>query len=103
MVMPVQIWYTLLIFATLCTAYSLTVRDINNYTDAIAGILGTIFWLLAGLSLLVGVQAEDMVYSSGSIMWIFIAIGVIVTIITIVKILDLTSKRDNVQMGRIRL
>lgn len=103
MVMPVQIWYALIGFATLCTIYSLTVRDQNNYTDAITGVLAVIFWLLSGLSLLTGVQAEDMVYSSGSIMWIFIAIAVIVAIITIVKILDLTATRDHVSVGRIRL
>lgn len=105
--MPVQVWLVLLTLAGLCTIYSLTVRDSNNYTDAITGMLAVIFWNLSGLSLLAGVQAEDMVYSSGAIMWIFIAIGVIVAIITIVKILDIVAERNNrgnhVQMGQIRL
>ena len=83
------------------------IRDKNNYTDAITGVLAVIFWLLSGLSLLIGVQAEDMVYSSGSMMWVFIAIGVIVAIITIVKILDIANERKSrgthVQMGQIRL
>lgn len=79
----------------------------NNYTDAIAGFIAVIFWILSGLSLLGGIQAEDMVYSSSSIMWIFIALGVIVAIITIVKILDIIAERDSssnhVQFGRIGL
>lgn len=107
MVMPYQVWLALLTFAGLCTIYSLTVRDNNNYTDAITGVIAVIFWLLSGISLLSGVQAEDMMYSSSSIMWIFIAIGVIVAIITIVKILDIVAARNNsgnhVQMGQIRL
>lgn len=107
MVMPYQVWLVMLTLAGLCTLYSLTVRDMNNYTDAITGVLATIFWLLSGLSLLSGVQAEDMMYSSSSIMWIFIAIGIIVAIMTIVKILDIVSERNDrgnhVQMGQIRL
>lgn len=107
MTMPVQVWLVLLTLAGLCTLYSLTVRDKNNYTDAITGVLAVIFWILSGLSLLAGVQAEDMVYSSSSIMWVFIAIGIIVAIITIVKILDIVADRDrssnHVQMGQIRL
>lgn len=106
MTMPYQVWLVMLTFAGLCTFYSIKVRDKNNYTDAIAGVLATIFWILSGLSLLGGIQAEDMVYSNGSMMWIFIAISVIVAIITIVKILDIIAERDrgnHVQFGRIGL
>jgi membrane protein YdbS with pleckstrin-like domain len=105
--MPYQIWLVMLTFAGLCTFYSIRVRDKNNYTDAIAGVIATIFWLLSGLSLLGGIQAEDMTYASSSIMWIFIAVGVIVGVITIVKILDIVAERKNssnhVHFGQIRL
>jgi len=107
MTMPVQVWLTLLTFAGLCTFYSLKVRDKNNYTDAIAGVLATIFWFLSGISLLGGIQMEYATYQSSSIMWIFVAIGIIVAIITIVRILDIVAERDrdhnHVQMGQIRL
>lgn len=105
--MPVQVWLTLLAFATLCTFYSLRVRDRNNYTDAIAGVIATIFWLLSGISLLGGIQMEYATYSSAAIMWVFIAIGIIVAIITIVRILDIIAERDrdknHVHFGQIRL
>ena len=106
MTMPYQVWLVLIGFATLCTFYSLTVNDRNNYTDTITGVIAVIFWILSGLSLLGGIQAEDMLYQSGSLMWVFIAIGIIIAIITIVKILDIVAERDrgnHVQMGQIRL
>lgn len=104
---PVQVWLVLLTFAGLCTFYSIRVRDRNNYTDAISGLLATIFWILSGLSLLGGVQTEYVTYQSSSIMWVFVAIGIIVAIITIVRILDIVAERDrdrnHVHFGQIRL
>jgi len=104
---PVQVWLVLLAFAGLCTFYSIRVRDRNNYTDAIAGLLAVIFWILSGISLLGGVQTEYVTYQSGSLMWVFVAIGIIVAIITIVRILDIVAERDrnhnHVQFGQIRL
>lgn len=107
MVMPYQVWLVMLTLAGLCTFYSIKVRDKNNYTDAIAGIISVIFWILSGISLLAGIQAEDMVYRSGSLMWVFIAIGAIMAVITIVRILDIIAERDrsknHVHFGQFRL
>lgn len=103
--MPYQIWLVMLTFAGLCTFYSLKVRDANNYTDAIAGIVSVIFWVMSGLSLLAGIQAELMVYRNAALMWVFISIGVIMAIITIVRILDIMTERKSghVRMGFNRL
>ena len=105
--MPVQVWLVILTFAALCTFYCIRVRDKNNYTDAIAGLLAVIFWILSGLSLLGGIQTEYAIYSSAGIMWVFIAIGIIVAIITFVRILDIVAERDrnknHVHFGQIKL
>ncbi len=104
---PVQVWLTLLTFAGLCTFYSIKIRDRNNYTDAIAGLLAVIFWIISGLSLLGGVQTEFVTYQSGSLMWVFVAIGIIVALLTFVRILDIIAERDrdrnHVHFGQIRL
>lgn len=93
MAMPYQIWLVLLTFSVLTTMYALMVWDKLNYTDAIAGVLGTIFWFISGLSILIGVQAEDMMYQSSVLMWIFVAIGIIIALLTIVRIFDIINER----------
>lgn len=103
--MPYQIWLAMLTFAGLCTMYSLFVKDKNNYTDAIAGIISVIFWVVSGLSILGGIQTEFVTYRNAALMWVFVAIGVIMAIITIVRILDIMTERKSghVRMGFNRL
>jgi hypothetical protein len=104
MFIPWEIWLVLLTLAIGCTGYMLRIKDRDNYTEAICGVLSTLFWLLSGYTIAIGIQAEGMAYSSTSLMWIFVAIGVIVGILTFVKVLDIISRKDsNTNLGRIRL
>jgi hypothetical protein len=66
-------------------------RDRNNYVDAIAWLLTTLMWLVARIACLTGIQSENMTFKAVYMMWIFIAIGVIEAIITIVKILYIVT------------
>ncbi len=97
---PINLLEVQILLALLCTAYSWGVHDKNNYTDAIAGIVGTIFWWTSGLCTLGGVQSQDGTYASAWFMWIFIGIGIVTALITFVKIVDiLNSRKDHVDMS----
>ena len=93
MAIAIGIWQMLIFLALLGTAASWSIRDKNNYTDAISGILATILWFVSGIACLIGIQAESMIFTAGWLMWIFVAVGVIEAILTIVKILDIVTAR----------
>jgi hypothetical protein len=62
---PFHIWSVELFFSLLITAYGLFGRDRNNYTDLMALIAGTIFWVISAITIRVGVICEDSyVYSA---------------------------------------
>lgn len=95
MAVAYQIWWTFIILAIICTAYSWMVKDKNNYTDAIAGILAILLWFVTGISCLIGVQAENMAFVASWAFWIFLIIGIIEGVIIFVKILDIINSRKN--------
>jgi membrane-bound ClpP family serine protease len=110
MAMPYQIWFVLLFLSIICTGYLFFVSDKNNYTDAISGLFATVFWIISGLCFAVGLTTDVNAdpYTSTGLMWLFVAIGVIVGLITFVKILDIMTerkkdKKDHVNMSPIRL
>lgn len=110
MAMPIAIWLVLLLLAVVCTAYSFFVKDRNNYTDAVAGLFAIVLWLISGLCFAVGLETDvnSEPYTSTGLMWLFVAIGVIVGLLTFVRILDIMTERkrergDHVNMGPIRL
>jgi len=92
---PYQIWLVLLLLAVICTGYLFFVHDRNNYSEAIVGVVAVIMWVLSGMYCAAGltydVNADP--YTSVTLMWIFVAIGVVVGLITIVKILDIVTAR----------
>lgn len=93
MIMPITLWVFLAVFAVGASCFCLFVRDRNNYSNVIAGAIAIVLWFVAGLQLFVGVAAEGAVYASGSLAWIFIALGVIQGIISFVMVLDIVSER----------
>lgn len=97
MAIPIGIWEVQIVLALLCTTYSWFGYDKNNYTDVISGIIGFILWITSGLSLMVGIQSEDMLYQGGWLAWIFIGIAVIVGLISLVKLLDVIRSRKDSQ------
>jgi membrane-bound ClpP family serine protease len=110
MAMPIMIWCVLLVMAIICTGYLFFIHDRNNYTDAIAGVLAIVFWIISGLCFAVGLTTDVDAdpYTSTGLMWLFVAIGIIVGLITFVKILDIMTARkkernNTVNMGPIRL
>lgn len=110
MAMPYQIWMVLLFLAIICTAYLFAVRDKNNYTEAIAGLFAIVLWIISGLCFAAGLitDVNSDPYTSTGLMWLFVSIGIIVGLITFVKILDIMTARkrekgDQVNMGPIRL
>jgi hypothetical protein len=106
--MPFEIWFVLLLISVGCALYLFFIKDHNNYTEAIAGFLSTIFFILSGYALMIGITAENSTvdYNSTSIGWLFIMIGIIVGIISFVRVLDIInarSKETHVNMSRIHL
>lgn len=103
MAIPIGILEIEIVLALLCTLHSWFGYDANNYTDAISGVLAFIFWITSGLSLMVGIQTEGMVYQGGWLAWIFIGVSVIVGLISIVKLFDVIRSRkdrqNHVSMG----
>ena len=93
MIIPFDIWALMIVLAGLCTAHSWFVRDKNNYTEAITGVIAVVLWLSSGISLLIGVKDEDMVFVSGWMMWLFVVFGIIEAIIVIVRIMDIINER----------
>lgn len=93
MAIPIGVWGAILTLAVLTTCVSMFTKDRSNYTDAISGILATLLWFVAGISCLLGIQTEYTTFTAGYLMWIFIIIGVIDAILTIVKILDIVTAR----------
>lgn len=65
-------------------------KDYNNYTDAIVGIIATLLWFVVGISCLTGIQSENLTFTAGWLMRIFVAFGVIEAIL----IGDMLSKRS---------
>jgi hypothetical protein len=107
---PFEMFAVFLFVAIGCALYLLFVHDKNNYSDAIAGLFSIAFFIISGLTLFVGIVAQNgtVTYQSTGVGWIFVAIGVIVGLITFVKILDIMTarkhdKKDKVNMGPIRL
>ena len=101
LVIAIGIWEVIILLALLGTAVSWFTKDYNNYTDAIAGIVATLLWLVAGISCLTGVQSENLTFTAGWLMWIFVAFGVIEAIITIAKILDIITARKEETHARL--
>lgn len=102
MAVPFGVWCVEIFLALLCTANCWFVYDNKNYTDCICGGLSVILWFVVGLSALVGIRSEDMTYSAGWMMWLFIIIGILQGLITFVKILDLVAERkkgNHIEMG----
>lgn len=93
MSIPIGIWEVEIALALLCTAHSWFSYDQYNYTDVISGILGFVFWITSDLSLIVGIQSEDMAYQGGWLTWIFIGIAVVVGLISVVKLIDVIRIR----------
>lgn len=102
-------WNIYLLMAILCTIYLLFIKDRNNYSEAIAGFIGVVFWILVGENLGTGIEnSVGGIDQSIGTMWIFVIIGIIVGIITFIKILDIVADRKNdrdnhVNMSPIRL
>lgn len=110
MEIPIEIFIVFLLISIGCSLYLLFIHDRNNYSEAIAGVLAVIFWIITGLTLFVGVVAQNglVIYQSTAVGWIFIAIGAIVGLITFVKILDIIverrkEKNNTVNLSPIRL
>jgi hypothetical protein len=100
MTMPMTILEIELLIALLCTAYLWFGRDQNNYTDIISGIISIIFWFLTAMSFLIGVVSDGIVFVSTALFFVFLAIGIIVAIITIVRIIDsLSSRKTDSHIG----
>ena len=97
MPIPIGILEIQIVLALLCTVHSWFGYDAYNYTDVISGIIGFIFWITSGLSLMVGVQSEGQFYRGGWLSWIFVAIAVIVGLIALVKLLDVIRSRKDSQ------
>ena len=93
MAIPLGIFQIEILLALLGTAYCWFGYDPNNYSDAISGVLGTIFWFTSGLSLGVGIHSDGIDYTGGWLSWIFLGIGVIAALITFVKLLDTVRLR----------
>jgi hypothetical protein len=97
--MAIGIWEVIILLALLGTAVSWFIKDYNNYTDAIAGIFSVILWFVAGISCLIGIQSENLTFTAW-LMWIFVVVGVIEAILTIVKILDIvTARKEETMQG----
>lgn len=96
MAVPIEIWKTFVYLAVGFTAYMLFIHDKNNYSEAIAGIFAFIFWIISALSFAIGIDPnynESNFYQSTGTMWIFVAAGVIMGLLTFVKILDIMTAR----------
>jgi uncharacterized membrane protein len=95
---PIELFEIQLLLALLCTGYMLFIHDRNNYSDIISGVVGMLFWWTSGLTVLSGVQSENVQFSSSWLMWILIGIGVVVSLITFTKIVDILNSRNHVSM-----
>jgi hypothetical protein len=95
MIIPLSLWVFLAVFAVGAFCFCLFVKDRNNYSNVIAGAIAIVLWFVAGLQLFIGISSEGAVYVSGSLAWIFLAIGVIQGIITFVLVLDIVTERKN--------
>lgn len=110
MEIPFEMWGMLLLISIGCALYLIFIKDYNNYSEVIAGFLSFIFFVITGYSLFIGIVAENSTvnYSSVSLGWIFIIIGLVVGILTFVRVLDVIATRKkeehkNVNMSPIRL
>lgn len=95
MAIPIDVWIMFILLAVVCTGYSWFGRDTQNYTDAICGVIAMIFWFVSGIACLIGLQTDVATFTASYGFWIFIAIGAIEGVITIVKILDIVTSRKN--------
>lgn len=95
MVIIVSIWLAIVFMAIACTAVSWLTKDRLNYTDTICGIFSVLLWFIAGLNCLTGIQTDYTTYTAGYLFWVFVAIGIVQALITIVKILDIATARNN--------
>ncbi|MFA5396939.1 MAG: hypothetical protein WC346_13100 [Methanogenium sp.] len=95
MAIPIDVWIVFIALAAVCTGYSWLGRDAQNYTDAICGVIAMLLWFVSGIACLIGIQTDFTTFTAGYLFWIFIAIGAIEGIITIVKILDIVTSRKN--------
>ena len=95
MSMPMTVLLIELLISLLCTAYLWFGRDTNNFTDVISGVIAILFWWFTAYSFLVGVVSDGMVFTSSALFFVFLAIGIIVSIICIVRIIDTLSSRKS--------
>lgn len=94
MAIPIEIWQAIIFLAVLGTAASWLFKDQSNYTDAICGIVATLLWFVSGIACLIGIQTEFVTFTASYLFWIFVAIGIIEGVITVVKILDIATARN---------
>lgn len=98
MTMPIGLFEIQILMALIATACLFFVKDKNNYIDVIAGIAGTLFWWTAGLSLLGGMQSDNITYTGSWMMWILVGIGIVTALITITKIIDIVDRKNHTDM-----
>jgi hypothetical protein len=95
MAIPMTILEIELLIALLGTVYLWFGNDTNNFTHLISGIVGVIFWFLTAFSFLIGVVSDNIQFVSTALFFVFLAIGIVVSIILIVKILDSLNANQN--------
>jgi hypothetical protein len=97
MTIPVTVLEIEVLFALLGTIYLWFGNDKFNYTDIISGVISTIFWFLTAMSFLIGIYSDTVQFVSTALFFVFLAIGIIVALITIVKIIDsMQAKKDHI-------
>jgi hypothetical protein len=97
MAMPMTIVEIMLLIALLGTIYLWFGRDDNNFTHLISGIIGVIFWFLTAYSFLSGIMSDNIEFASPALFFVFLGIGIVVSLILIVKILDsLNANKDHI-------
>jgi hypothetical protein len=103
MAIPITILEIELLFSLLGTAYLWFGHDKFNYTELISGIIATLCWFLTAFSFLIGVATDGMLFVSTALFFVVLAIGIIVGLITIVKILDTLNSRGKDTIGSMQL
>ena len=103
MAIPATVLEIELLIALLGTIYLWFGHDNSNYTDIISGIIATIFWFLTAMSFLIGIISDNVQFVSTALFFVFLAIGIIVAIITIVRIIDSLQTSGKNHIGDMNL
>ena len=88
MMIPMGVFQIEILLALLGTIYLFFGNDHENFTDIISGFVAVIMWFLISVSFLVGIHADGIDYQSSALFWVFTAIGVIIALITFMKLMD---------------